>query len=61
VVALVAVVAPIAGPRMPDRGEPERQSTLDAENEVMVELIPARGLGPTGGSGTVQTDRKVIR
>jgi MFS family permease len=56
VVALVAIVAPIVGPRMPKRGDAERPPSLDAEDEVMVELIPAMGLG----SGTRQTDRKVI-
>jgi MFS family permease len=56
VVALVAIVAPIVGPRMPKRGDAEGPSSLDAEDEAMVELIPAMGLG----SGTRQTDRKVI-
>lgn len=55
VVALVAVVAPIVGPRMPNRSNAERQLSLDAEDEVMVELIPAMGLG------TIPSDRKVIR
>jgi MFS family permease len=55
VVALVVVVAPIVGPHMPKRSDAERQLSLDAEDEVMVELIPA--MGP----GTIPSDRKVIR
>jgi hypothetical protein len=55
VVALVAVVTPIVGPRMPSRGDTEKRSDLDAEDEVMVELIPA--VGP----GTIRSDREVIR
>lgn len=56
VVALVAVVTPIVGPRMPSRGDTERRpGSPDAEDEVMVELIPA--VGP----GTIRSDREVIR
>jgi MFS family permease len=43
VLAIVAVAAPILGTKWPERREKRRPDALDADAEIMVELIPAGG------------------
>jgi MFS family permease len=56
VFAIVAVAAPLMGTKWPERGEKTGPEGLDAEGEIMVELIPVGG-----NRGPVRSDSEVVR
>jgi MFS family permease len=55
VLAIVAVAAPLMGTKWPERREKTGPGALDAEEEIMVELIPVGGR-----SAPVRSDSEVI-
>jgi MFS family permease len=52
VLAIVAVAAPVMGTKWPERREKTGPGALDAEREIMVELIPVGGSRPTARSNS---------
>jgi MFS family permease len=56
VFAIVAVAAPLMGTKWPTRREKTGPEGLDAEGEIMVELIPVGG-----NRGPVRSDSEVVR
>jgi MFS family permease len=56
VFAIVAVAAPLMGTKWPERREKTGPEGLDAEGEIMVELIPVGG-----NRGPVRSDSEVVR
>jgi len=55
VFAIVAVAAPLMGKKWPERREKTGPDGVDAEGEIMVELIPV------GGDRPVRSDSEVVR
>jgi hypothetical protein len=55
VLAIVAIAAPILGTKWPERREKPGPSALDADREIMVELIPV------GSRPPVRPNSEVVR